>query len=66
MAMILACAAVLHYAAERGHPEAEAASAAIYEAMLGAAGDGIRTHDLGGEASTSEVCAEVVRRLEAA
>ena len=41
-------------------PEAERASAAIYEATLGAAGDGIRTHDLGGEASTSEVCAEVV------
>lgn len=66
MAMILACAAVLHYAAERGHSGAEAASAAIYEATLGAAGDGIRTHDLGGEASTSEVCAEVVRRIEAA
>ena len=66
MAMILACAAVLHYAGERGHPEAERASAAIYEATLGAAGDGIRTHDLGGEASTSEVCAEVAARVRRA
>jgi isocitrate/isopropylmalate dehydrogenase len=66
MAMILACAAVLHYAGERGHPEAERASAAIYEATLGAAGDGIRTHDLGGEASTSEVCAEVATRMRRA
>ena len=63
MAMILACAAVLHYAAERGVADAEPASRAVYDATLGAAGDGIRTHDLGGEASTSEVCAEVVRRV---
>ena len=63
MAMILACAAVLHYAAERGRLEAERASRAIYAATLGAAGDGIRTHDLGGESSTSEVCAEVARRI---
>jgi isocitrate/isopropylmalate dehydrogenase len=63
MAMILACAAVLHYAAERGTADAEPASRAVYDATLGAAGDGIRTHDLGGEASTSEVCAEVVRRV---
>ena len=63
MAMILACAAVLHYAAERGAVGAEPASRAVYDATLGAAGDGIRTHDLGGEASTSEVCAEVVRRV---
>ncbi|MEZ5073607.1 MAG: isocitrate/isopropylmalate family dehydrogenase [Solirubrobacterales bacterium] len=66
MAMILACAAVLHYAGERDHAGAEAASQAIYDATLGAAGDGIRTHDLGGEASTSEVCDEVVRRVRAA
>ncbi|MCB0876889.1 MAG: isocitrate/isopropylmalate family dehydrogenase [Solirubrobacterales bacterium] len=63
MAMILACAAVLHYAGDRGREGAEAASAALYEATLGAAGDGIRTPDLGGDASTSAVCAEVVRRL---
>ena len=63
MAMILACAAVLHYAAECGVGSAEPASRAVYDATLGAAGDGIRTHDLGGEASTSEVCVEVVRRV---
>jgi isocitrate/isopropylmalate dehydrogenase len=30
---------------------------------LGAAADGIRTFDLGGEASTSEVVDEVIRRI---
>jgi isocitrate dehydrogenase (NAD+) len=63
MAMILACAAVMHYAGERGHEGAERASAAIYEATLAAAGDGIRTHDLDGHAGTTEVCAEVARRV---
>ena len=63
MAMILACAAVLHYAAERGHAGAEARLARrSTRRRSSAAGDGIRTHDLGGEASTSEVCDEVVER----
>ena len=66
MAMILACAAVLHYAGERGHRGAHRASRAVYEATLGAAGDGVRTHDLGGEAGTREVCAEVASRVAAA
>jgi isocitrate/isopropylmalate dehydrogenase len=67
MAMILACAAVLHYAAERGGPPAaEEASRAIYDATLGAAGDGIRTPDLGGSSSTSAVCDEVVSRVRRA
>jgi isocitrate dehydrogenase (NAD+) len=66
MAMVLACAAVLHYAAERGHAGAEAASRAVYDACFGAAGDGIRTPDLGGESSTTEVCAEVVARVRMA
>jgi isocitrate dehydrogenase (NAD+) len=65
MAMVLACAAVLHYAGERGSEGAGRASRAVYEATLGAAGDGIRTHDLGGEAGTSEVCAEIARRVRA-
>ncbi len=41
MAMLLACAAVLHYASLRGRPEAERASRAIYESVLeaSAAGD---------------------------
>jgi isocitrate/isopropylmalate dehydrogenase len=65
MAMILACAAVLHYAGERGHDGAHRASRAVYEATLEAAGDGIRTHDLGGEAGTGQVCDEVAARVRA-
>jgi isocitrate/isopropylmalate dehydrogenase len=65
MAMILASAAVLHYAGERGHDGAEAASRAVYDATLEAAGDGVRTHDLGGEAGTTEVCDEVAARVRA-
>jgi len=63
MAMILACAAVLHYAGERGTEGAERASEAIYEATLAAAGDGIRTPDLGGGAGTTRVCEEVAARV---
>ena len=65
MAMVLACAAVLHYAAFAGHEEAETASRAIYGATLGAAGDGIRTHDLGGSAGTRGVCSEIAARVRA-
>jgi isocitrate/isopropylmalate dehydrogenase len=65
MAMVLACAAVLHYAAERHGEGAERASRAVYEATLEAAGDGIRTHDLGGECGTIEVCDEIARRATA-
>jgi isocitrate dehydrogenase (NAD+) len=63
MAMTLACAAVLHYAGERGHADAQAASRAIYEAVFEASAAGVRTHDLGGSASTSEVVDEVVGRV---
>ena len=63
MAMVLAGAAVLHYAAERGHPSAESASRAIYEATLEAAASGVRTHDLGGEAGTIELCDEIASRV---
>jgi isocitrate/isopropylmalate dehydrogenase len=62
MAMLLACAAVLDHAAHGSSLVAEKASA-IRRATLGAAADGIRTFDLGGEASTSEVVDEVLRRL---
>ncbi len=62
MAMLLACAAVLDYAAQ-GDAEVTGTSAAIRRATLGAAADGIRTFDLGGEASTSEVVDEVLVRL---
>lgn len=60
MAMFLACAAVLDYARIRGHPEATDAGAAVRETVLGLAAKGIRTVDLGGGASTSDVAAEVI------
>lgn len=65
MAMVLACAAVLHYAGERGAEGAERASQAIYGATLEAAGDGIRTPDLGGSSGTARVCAEIAGRVAA-
>jgi isocitrate dehydrogenase (NAD+) len=65
MAMILACAALLHYAAEMGRPEAETASRAIYEAVLECSAAGTRTPDLGGHASTSEFTNETVDRVRA-
>jgi len=39
------------------------AATAIREATLGAAADGIRTFDLGGDATTSGVVDEVIRRM---
>ena len=63
MAMLLACAAVLEHAGLRGdHPCADAAKA-LRKATLGAAHDGIRCFDLGGQASTSEVVDEVIKRM---
>jgi isocitrate/isopropylmalate dehydrogenase len=62
MAMLLACAAVLDHAAH-GNSLVSDKATAIRRATLGAAADGIRTFDLGGEASTSEVVDEVLRRL---
>jgi len=64
MAMLLACAALLDYAAH-GEAPVTSAAAAVRRATLGAAADGVRTFDLGGEASTSEVVDEVVARLRA-
>jgi isocitrate/isopropylmalate dehydrogenase len=63
MAMLLACAAVLDRAAERDGPEVAQSALAIRQATLGAAADGIRTFDLGGDASTTEVVDEVLRRM---
>jgi isocitrate dehydrogenase (NAD+) len=63
MAMILACGAVLHYAAVRGHEGAETASRAIYESVLEASADGVRTPDLGGHAGTTEFTDDVIRRV---
>jgi isocitrate/isopropylmalate dehydrogenase len=63
MAMLLACAAVLDYAARRGDPGTASAAHAIRACTLEAAADGVRTFDLGGDASTTEVVDEVLRRL---
>jgi len=62
MAMLLACAAVLDHAAH-GDAAVSGRAAAIRRATLGAAADGVRTFDLGGESSTSDVVDEVLRRL---
>ncbi len=63
MAMLLACGAVLHYAADRGVEEAETASRAIYEAVLETVAAGIRTPDLGGGAGTTAFTDAVVERV---
>jgi isocitrate dehydrogenase (NAD+) len=66
MAMLLACAALLHYAGEKGAgAAAEHASRAIYEAVLECSASGVRTSDLGGHASTSEFVAETITRVRA-
>jgi isocitrate/isopropylmalate dehydrogenase len=63
MAMILSCAAVLHYAAEQGHRGADRASRAIYESVLEATAAGVRTPDLGGSAGTTEFTTDVIARI---
>jgi isocitrate/isopropylmalate dehydrogenase len=66
MAMILACAALLHYASVRtGAAEPERASRAIYEAVLECSAAGIRTPDLGGHASMSGFTTETIARVRA-
>jgi len=63
MAMILACGAVLSYAARAGYEGTDAASRAIYEAVLETVGSGCRTPDLGGHSTTTEFTGEVVERI---
>jgi len=63
MAMILAAAALLHYAGALGHDGADTASRAVYEATLEASATGVRTPDLGGHSSTSEFTDEVISRV---
>lgn len=65
MAMLLACAAVLDHAGWRGQPGATEAGRAVRRATLATAGDGVRTIDLGGGASTTEVVDAVLARLAA-
>jgi isocitrate dehydrogenase (NAD+) len=63
LAMILACGAVLKHAVDRYGAEAERASSAIYEAALDTVASGIKTHDLGGDAGTTEFTDQVVERV---
>jgi isocitrate dehydrogenase (NAD+) len=63
MAMILACAAVLHYASRRGHAGADRASRAIYEGVLETCATGVRTVDLGGHATTTEFTDAVIEKV---
>jgi isocitrate/isopropylmalate dehydrogenase len=64
-AMLLACAAVLDHAAD-SDPGLGTAAQAIREATLATAADGVRTFDLGGDASTFQVVDEVVHRVAVA
>jgi isocitrate/isopropylmalate dehydrogenase len=63
MGMILAGAAVLHYASVAGVEGADRSSRAVYEAVLDAAAAGIRTPDLMGHASTTEFTDAVIERI---
>ena len=63
MAMILAAAALLHYAGTLGHEGCDTASRAIYESVLEAVATGVRTPDLGGHATTTEFTSEVIARV---
>ncbi len=60
MAMILAGAALLRHIESE---DAQRASRAIYEATFEAVYEGIRTPDLGGNATTTEFTDEVIRRV---
>ncbi len=78
MAMILAAGAVLHYASVRLSGAAgdgssggdgslaaatDQASRAIYESVFETSAAGTRTHDLGGDASTTEFTDAVIERV---
>ncbi|MEA2308556.1 MAG: hypothetical protein QOI65_842 [Thermoleophilaceae bacterium] len=63
MAMVMAVGALLHYVGEGGVSEAHLASRAVYESVLEASATGVRTPDLGGAATTSEVVDEVLSRV---
>jgi isocitrate/isopropylmalate dehydrogenase len=63
MAMLLACGAVLSYAAVGGVAGAERASRAVYEGVLETVATGVKTLDLGGSASTTEFTDAVVDKV---
>ena len=60
MAMILAVASLLGYM--KGE-QPRRASRTVYEAALETVSDGVRTADLGGQATTTEFTDEVIRRV---
>jgi isocitrate/isopropylmalate dehydrogenase len=64
MAMILACGALLGYAAVQDVKGADKASRAIYEATLETVAGGVKTIDLGGHAATSEFVDGVIERVK--
>ena len=61
MAMIMAVASLLGYMKDEG---ARRASRSIYEAALETVSDGVRTADLGGQASTTDFTDEVIHRIK--
>jgi isocitrate dehydrogenase (NAD+) len=63
MAMILAAAALLQYAEERGIAGTGRASEAIYEAVMETSAAGVRTPDLKGHAGTTEFTDAVIERV---
>jgi isocitrate dehydrogenase (NAD+) len=63
MAMLLSCAAVLHYAGVRGFRGAQQASRAVYESVLEATAAGVRTPDLGGHHGTTDFTSDVAERV---
>jgi isocitrate/isopropylmalate dehydrogenase len=63
LAMILACGAILHHAAEHHGSDVERASRAIYESALETVGSGIKTPDLGGSSTTGDFTSAVIERV---
>jgi 3-isopropylmalate dehydrogenase len=63
MAMILACAAILGQAAAKGRTGADRASRAIYESTLETTAGGVKTFDLGGEATTTGFTDAVIEKI---
>ncbi len=61
MAMILAAASLLTY---MDGSKANAASRAIYEAVIESVREGIRTADLGGSSTTTEFTNEVIKKVQ--
>jgi isocitrate/isopropylmalate dehydrogenase len=63
MAMLLACGALLQYAAGKGHDGADRASRAIYESVLETTASGVKTIDLQGHAGTTEFTDAVLEKI---